>query len=129
MAIFKVFKQREWESFTQIGEFAGSADDQRDGFIHFSTESQLAGTLNKYYNQESLIIIACMKDGDEARSSYHKALKWEASRGGQLFPHLYAHLYMQDIKAHWHLEKNTSESWMLDKISANLNIDFAPSDI
>ncbi len=85
--VFKVATQRAWESACLIGAFAGSSDDVRDGFIHLSAAHQLAGTLAKHFKgQKDLVLITLEADalGD--------ALKWEASRGGELFPHLYAAL-------------------------------------
>ncbi len=83
--IFKISPRTEWEKVS--GNYAGSAHDTRDGFIHFSTASQLTGTLEKHYaGQDDLLLIAV----DE--SLLGPALKYEASRGGDLFPHLYAPL-------------------------------------
>ena len=58
MAILKIFRTDEWQNFRATGVFSGSADDLRDGFIHFSTEETLAGTLAKYFKDESQIILA-----------------------------------------------------------------------
>ena len=69
------------------GAYRGSADDLRDGYIHFSTASQVPGTAAKYFEgQKGLFLVAVDADalGD--------ALRWEPSRGGQLFPHLYGEL-------------------------------------
>jgi uncharacterized protein (DUF952 family) len=69
------------------GAFHGSADDKRDGFIHFSTASQVAGTVAKHFaGQAGLFLIAVDSEilGD--------ALRWEPSRGGDMFPHLYGEL-------------------------------------
>jgi uncharacterized protein (DUF952 family) len=69
------------------GSYAGSNDDRRDGFIHFSTAEQLAATAAKHFRgQTDLVVVAV--DG----TRLGEALKWEPSRGGALFPHLYAHL-------------------------------------
>ena len=76
-----------FEASWRQGQFDGSADDRRDGFIHFSAAHQLAGTLAKFFaGQEGLVLIAV----DPARLG--PDLKWETSRGGALFPHLYAPL-------------------------------------
>ena len=69
------------------GIYAGSADDRRDGFIHLSTAAQLEGTLARYFaGRADLVLVAF------ASASLGDRLKWEPSRGGQLFPHLYAPL-------------------------------------
>jgi uncharacterized protein (DUF952 family) len=86
-SIFKVCGVAEWAAAEKQGFYAGSADDRRDGFIHFSTLTQLAGTLAKHYpGRDDLVLVAVQAEalGD--------ALKWEPSRGGALFPHLYAAL-------------------------------------
>jgi uncharacterized protein (DUF952 family) len=85
--IYKVMTEAAFEASWRQGHFDGSADDVRDGFIHFSAAHQLAGTLAKFFTgQEALMLLAV----DPAR--LEPDLKWEASRGGTLFPHLYAPL-------------------------------------
>ena len=85
--IYKICPAPAWREAERRGAFRGSADDQRDGFIHFSTASQVADTAAKHFaGQSGLFLIAVDADalGD--------ALKWEPSRGGALFPHLYGDL-------------------------------------
>ncbi len=84
--IYKIMPRAEWEKVADAYE--GSPDDKRDGFIHFSTESQLAGTLAKHYaGQSDLMLLAIEADG------LGDALKWElAPKRGEEFPHLYAAL-------------------------------------
>jgi uncharacterized protein (DUF952 family) len=85
--IFKICSEDEWNAAKASGAYEGSEHDRRDGFIHFSTEGQLAGTLAKHYaGRGNLLLIAFEADalGD--------GLKWEPARGGDLFPHLYAPL-------------------------------------
>ena len=87
MLIYKVCENIHWDSANENGEFDGSPDDHRDGFIHLSTAEQLLGTLRKHFSDlPDLVLIAfdTATFGDE--------LKWEASRGGDLFPHVYASL-------------------------------------
>lgn len=85
--IFKIATRDEWATAEAGGKFIGSPDDLRDGFIHFSTRDQLATTLSKHFSdKDDLLLLAVEADhlGDN--------LKWEASRGGALFPHLYTPL-------------------------------------
>ena len=91
MLIFKICPRAEWE---KVGAtYEGSAHDKRDGFIHFSTASQLLGTLQKHYaGQHDLLLIAV----DE--TVLGPALKYEASRDGDLFPHLYAALPFSAVR-------------------------------
>jgi len=85
--IYKICGRDEWDAAVQTGFYRGSADDLRDGFIHFSRAHQVAGTLAKYFvGREDLVLVAI----DE--NSLGAALRHEASRGGDLFPHLYAEL-------------------------------------
>lgn len=85
--IYKICPASLWRAAENAGAFAGSADDRRDGFIHFSTAAQVAETAAKHFaGQHDLLLIHV--DADYLGNS----LKWEPSRGGALFPHLYAPL-------------------------------------
>jgi uncharacterized protein (DUF952 family) len=91
--IYKICERASWRLAEQSGTYRGSAADARDGFIHFSTAAQLAGTLAKHFaGHRELLLIAVDADalGD--------ALKWEPSRGGELFPHLYAALPLSAVR-------------------------------
>lgn len=91
MAIYKILRAAEWAAFEAEGLFAGSADDLRDGFIHLSTEDQLAGTVAKHFAGEAgLVVLRVGVEGDPQ-------LRWEESRGGALFPHLYRPLVRGDV--------------------------------
>ena len=85
--IYKICTAAEWREAERAGAYRGSAVDRRDGFIHFSTAEQAAETAAKWFaGQRDLVLVAVDADalGD--------ALKWEPSRGGALFPHLYGEL-------------------------------------
>lgn len=85
--IYKICDASSWRAAVGAGQYRGSDVDRRDGFIHFSTAEQLAETATKHFaRQTELILIAV--DGDALGAH----LKWEISRGGDLFPHLYAAL-------------------------------------
>ncbi len=85
--IYKICSASAWREAERQGAYRGSADDWRDGFIHFSTASQVAGTVAKHFaGQAGLFLIAVDAD------ALGEALKWEPSRGGELFPHLYGEL-------------------------------------
>jgi uncharacterized protein (DUF952 family) len=85
--IYKVCGQAEWRRAEQAGCYAGSVDDKRDGYIHFSRAGQLRETLRKYFlSRTDLVVISF--DPDELGPG----LRYEPSRGGDLFPHLYAEL-------------------------------------
>ena len=85
--IYKICPAPAWREAERAGAYRGSPDDARDGFIHLSTAAQLPGTLAKHFaGQSDLFLIAVDADALGA------ALKWESSRGGDLFPHLYGEL-------------------------------------
>ena len=85
--IYKILRLAEWEEALGQSVFRGSPDDLRDGFIHFSTREQVPGTIAKYFAADEVLIIAMVEE-----AAVGEALRWEASRGGALFPHLYAEL-------------------------------------
>lgn len=91
MAIYKIFRAAEWAAFMAEGRFGGSADDRRDGFIHLSDQAQLAGTLERHFAGEEGLVVAEVAVADDA------ALRWEVSRGGAAFPHLYRALERADV--------------------------------
>jgi uncharacterized protein (DUF952 family) len=85
--IYKICPGSAWREAERQRIYRGSADDLRDGFIHFSTLSQLAETASKHFlGQAGLLLIEVDAD------ALGKALRWEASRNGDLFPHLYGRL-------------------------------------
>jgi len=85
--VYKIFTNAEFQSFTRDRTFAGSPADIADGFIHLSTATQLEGTLARHYPARTDIILAAID-----LSSLGAAVRWEESRGGQAFPHLYGTL-------------------------------------
>ncbi len=85
--IYKICSAEEWALAIASGAYEGSSVDLTDGFIHFSTAAQAQATADKHFaGQSDLVLVAV-----EARA-LGDALKWEPSRGGDLFPHLYARL-------------------------------------
>jgi uncharacterized protein (DUF952 family) len=85
--IYKICSNAEWAEAEASGSYSGSEHDWRDGFIHFSTASQLPGTLAKHYaSRTDLLLIAVDPD------ALGVALRWEPARDGDLFPHLYGAL-------------------------------------
>lgn len=91
--IYKICPASAWEGARAAGVFGGAGDDLADGYIHFSTADQLPGTLAKHFRgRDDLVLLAVRADalGD--------ALKWEPSRGGALFPHLYGALDVRLVR-------------------------------
>lgn len=90
--IYKLMPRAEWEAARAEGVYRGSADDLRDGFIHFSAADQVAETARKHFaGVPDLLILAV--DPEKLGA----ALKWEPSRRGALFPHLYADLPLEAV--------------------------------
>lgn len=92
MLIFKIFRTSEWEDLKTKGETLGAPIDLADGFIHFSTASQAAETAAKHFAGIDGLWLAAVDT-----ANLGDALKWEVSRGGAEFPHLYATLKATDI--------------------------------
>lgn len=89
--IYKIATTDEWTAAARTGTYHGSANDRNDGFIHFSKAEQVAGTLAKYYAGADGLVLAAI---DEAGLD---SLRWEPSRDGALFPHLYGPLAMTAV--------------------------------
>jgi uncharacterized protein (DUF952 family) len=85
--VYKILSAPAFAEAKRAGRFLGSSDDLRDGFIHLSAAEQLAGTLAKHFaGQDALVLLALNAE------RLGVDLKWEPSRDGELFPHLYAPL-------------------------------------
>ena len=91
--IYKICEAAAWRAAERDGEYRGSAVDRRDGFIHFSTAAQLAETAAKHFAGEQDLILVAVESG-----GLGAALKWEPSRGGALFPHLYGALPLAAVR-------------------------------
>jgi uncharacterized protein (DUF952 family) len=90
--IYKICPRALWQRAERDGVFRGAAIDRTDGYIHFSTADQVAETAAKHFaGQQDLVLIAV----DTAALGL--ALTWEPSRGGALFPHLYADLALRAV--------------------------------
>ena len=92
--IYKICTQEEWDEAVATGQFTGAPIDLADGFIHFSTSDQVAETLERHFaGQEGLLLLTV------PIAPLGDSLAWEASRGGDLFPHLYDTLPVAAIEA------------------------------
>ncbi len=90
--VYKICRRADWEAARAQGVYRGNADDARDGFIHLSAVDQVSGTLARHFaGWDDLVLVAIDSHalGD--------ALRWEPSRGGDLFPHLYAPLPLSAV--------------------------------
>ena len=89
--IFKIINLDEWQNVKQSGTYLGSSKDKEDGYIHFSGEDQVKGTLEKYYSkQENLVLLKV-----ETLKLDH--LIWEQASDGNMFPHLYSSLDLANV--------------------------------
>lgn len=94
MLVFKIVDTEEWRAAERAGLFEGAAVDRRDGFIHLSTAAQVRETATRHFaGQVDLLLVAYDDTG------LGPALRWEKSRGGALFPHLYGAL--DPLRARW----------------------------
>ncbi|HEY1505602.1 MAG TPA: DUF952 domain-containing protein [Stellaceae bacterium] len=89
--IYKILSAADWQAAEHAGMFNGAGIDLNDGFIHFSTAEQAAETAAKHFAGQTRLVLVAV-DAEKLGP----ALKWEVSRGGQLFPHLYASLPTRD---------------------------------
>ncbi|MEQ8370504.1 MAG: DUF952 domain-containing protein [Alphaproteobacteria bacterium] len=85
--IYHLARAAEWRAAQASGVYDGSAEDRADGFLHFSTAAQIEESAARHRAGEADLVLLQV-DGAAAGD----ALKWEASRGGALFPHLYGSL-------------------------------------
>ncbi|GFE65460.1 DUF952 domain-containing protein [Litoreibacter roseus] len=95
MQIYKILTADQWATFQHDLKFEGAPIDLTDGYIHFSTASQIAETLAKHFGGQDGLVI-CAVDTDAVGAD----LKWEPSRGGDLFPHLYRSLDLAEVVQH-----------------------------
>lgn len=92
MLIYKIFRRPEWDAFRAAGQTTGAPIDLADGYIHFSTAAQVAETAAKHFASESDLVLVAINS-----ETLGPALKWEPSRGGALFPHLYRALALSEV--------------------------------
>ena len=112
--IYKILRQSEWADMQREGHFAGSAHDRRDGFIHMSTAAQLQGTLDKHYRDGDVVTLVAIRFVDVAAT-----VKYEVSRGGAEFPHLFADLPMAAIGKVWLVSADAGRYTLPNDLKAN----------
>ena len=99
-SIYKILRPAEWQAFSTARRFEGSPDDMRDGFIHLSTAAQVSGTLARHFAGEPEVVILRV-----VSAPLGDALRWEPSRQGALFPHLYRALRIEEVAETWTLQR------------------------
>lgn len=93
MDVFKILRADEWAALRRDGRTDGAPIDRADGYVHLSTAAQVRETAARHFaGAEGLMLLSIPVDrlGDD--------LRWEASRGGALFPHLYRELRLSDVE-------------------------------
>jgi uncharacterized protein (DUF952 family) len=85
--IYKILPRRDWEAACDAGVYEGSELDRADGFIHFSSAEQAQETASRHFRGQTGLVVLEIEADDLG-----EALRWEPSRGGALFPHLYGAL-------------------------------------
>ena len=106
--VFKVTTRAAWDDARAAGTLAASADDHRDGFIHLSAIHQLAGTLAKHFKARRDLVLLELDT-----AALGMDLRWEPSRGQELFPHLYATLPASAVRAAFLLELDANGAHVL----------------
>lgn len=92
--ILKIVPCALWDAAVAAGRFDGSPVDHADGFIHFSTEAQVRETATRHFAGRSDLVLVTVEAG-----ALGPALRWEPSRGGDLFPHLYGPLDLAAVRS------------------------------
>jgi uncharacterized protein (DUF952 family) len=111
--IYKILSRAEWQAAQAAGQLDGSAVDLADGFIHLSAADQAQETAARYFvGQADLVLLGVETE------ALGEALKWEASRGGALFPHLYRPLLPSEVVSQRSLELDADGVPQLGVLSA-----------
>lgn len=111
---FKILTAEQWNRFAADGVFAGAPIDLADGYIHLSTAEQLQGTLEKHFSGQADLVIA-----EVALDRLGETVRWEAARGGALFPHIYGVLPMTAVLRVEQQSSGGAEPALYDRIGVN----------
>ena len=90
--LYKIMSKHEWAAALVKGKYEGSDVDQKDGFIHLSATHQVRATAQKHFEGKADLLLISVREENLGQS-----LKWEASRGGDLFPHIYGTLKLDAV--------------------------------
>ena len=105
--IYKICTKSDWLEIKKKGEYKGSKKDLEDGYIHFSGEDQVKGTLIKFYqNQKDLILL-------KVDAFKLENLLWEQASDGNMFPHLYSHLDLSNVVEEFEISLRNDGSHIL----------------
>ena len=105
--IYKIIDNDEWQKAKKSGLYSGSTKDLEDGYIHFSDEKQIEGTLKKYYlNKKNLLLLKI----DTLKLDH---LLWEQASDGNMFPHLYSTLDIKNVVSEYEIVLNKDGTHIL----------------
>ncbi len=90
--LYKIMARQDWETAQARGVYGGSEVDRRDGFIHLSASHQVRATAQKHFSGQADLLLVSVR-----QEALGQSLKWEVSRGGDLFPHIYGSLPLNAI--------------------------------
>lgn len=102
-AVYKICPPEAWEAARRAGIYTGSADDRRDGYIHLSSPAQVAGTLARHFAGAAALVLLRID-----AAALGERLRWEASSGGRLYPHLYGTLPLSAVIAETPLARDAA---------------------
>jgi uncharacterized protein (DUF952 family) len=105
---YKVLTSEQMDTLLREGVFTGAPIDLADGYIHLSAAEQVTETVDKHFAGQTQLFVAAVD-----LSALGDAVKWEPSRGGQLFPHIYAPLPLNAVTAHGPLARATDGAVLL----------------
>ena len=106
---YKLVDRDVWVAARTAGTYGGSAVDRADGYIHMSTRAQLAETARRHYAGRDGLVLAAIDP-----AALGDALRWEPSRGGDLFPHLYGPLPLSAARSEWLLRVSPDGEMVFD---------------
>jgi uncharacterized protein (DUF952 family) len=106
--VYKILPPAAWEEARRSGVVAPSADDRRDGFLHLSAGGQIPGTLARHFATEPAVALVAFD-----AAALGAALRWERSRDGALFPHLYGALPAELAVGVWTLTRGRDGAFVL----------------
>ena len=105
--IYKIIDNDEWQKAKKSGLYSGSTKDLEDGYVHFSDEKQIEGTLKKYYlNKKNLLLLKV-----DTLNLDH--LLWEQGSDGNMFPHLYSTLDIKNVVTEYEIILNEDGTHIL----------------
>ena len=107
LAVYKILTPDQHARLQANGSFDGSPADKADGFIHFSRKNQIEGTLVRHYADHTDLQLL-----EVATAGLIDFMRWEESRGGELFPHLYGNFAQDDVRREWVI-RNVNGTWEL----------------